>query len=427
MATQTLEFSAGTGLTLSCKLFAIGSDTVVDTQTATEKTNDKNRYSVAFTDVPAGAYRLNAFVGATGGFANEVYDLTVTTATFQPRSESFSNIETDTQDIQSRLPTSLVDGKIDAFIGQPIQVDIANEVGYQFSVLQGDWATVPGVIADGLWDEAYAGHTTAGTFGKLMDTLRKANMTVDGVVTSAVSPTTTSFSSTVNYPTGAFKHAVLLWVNGSSIAEQNSPILTYTNTNGVITVEEAFTSAPQVGDEFIIIPTTHVHAIAAIQSGLATSSGVTSAFTEIKGATWSSSTDTLEAIRDASGGGGTTIIPAASFAPTRTDTTNLIAYVGETINQILVVYQSDGTTALDLSGKTLTVVFEDMETGDTGVVASASVTVSGDNNNIVTFAYPSAVTDEIGQFRYALRDEAAPKTVYSQGLLLVKAAANKDA
>ena len=88
MATQTLEFSAGTGLTLSCKLFAFGSDTVVDTQTATEKTNDKNRYSVAFTDIAAGAYRLNAFVGATGGFANEVYDLTLSTATFYPRDEA---------------------------------------------------------------------------------------------------------------------------------------------------------------------------------------------------------------------------------------------------------------------------------------------------------------------------------------------------
>jgi hypothetical protein len=88
MATQTLEFSAGTGLTLSCKLFALGSDTVVDTQTATEKTNDKNRYSVAFTSIPAGAYRMNAFVGATGGFANEVYDLTLTTATFYPRDEA---------------------------------------------------------------------------------------------------------------------------------------------------------------------------------------------------------------------------------------------------------------------------------------------------------------------------------------------------
>ena len=88
MATQTLEFSAGTGLTLSCKLFALGSDTVVATASASEKANDKNRYAVVFADIPAGAYRLNAYVGATGGFANEVYDLTLTQATFYPRTEA---------------------------------------------------------------------------------------------------------------------------------------------------------------------------------------------------------------------------------------------------------------------------------------------------------------------------------------------------
>jgi hypothetical protein len=119
MATQTLEFSAGTGLTVSCKLFALGSDTVVDTQTATEKTNDKNRYSVAFTDIAAGAYRLNAFVGATGGFANEVYDLTLTTATFQPRSESaadLSTITTQLTTIESKIDTidNFVDTEVTA-------------------------------------------------------------------------------------------------------------------------------------------------------------------------------------------------------------------------------------------------------------------------------------------------------------------------
>jgi hypothetical protein len=88
MATQTLEFNAGTGLTISCKLFAVGSDTVVATATATEKTNDDNRYAVEFTDVPAGAYRLNGFVSSVGGFANEIYDLTAETATFYPRSET---------------------------------------------------------------------------------------------------------------------------------------------------------------------------------------------------------------------------------------------------------------------------------------------------------------------------------------------------
>ena len=88
MATQTLEFNAVGGQSLVCKLFAVGSDTIVATANATEKTNDINRYSVEFTDIPAGAYRLNAFIGSTGGFANELYDLTLTTTTFYPRSES---------------------------------------------------------------------------------------------------------------------------------------------------------------------------------------------------------------------------------------------------------------------------------------------------------------------------------------------------
>jgi hypothetical protein len=84
---QTLEFNAPTGLTISCKLFAVGSDTVAATESATEKTNDKNRYAVTV-DVAAGSYRLNGFVGSDGGFVNEIYDLTAATATFYPRSET---------------------------------------------------------------------------------------------------------------------------------------------------------------------------------------------------------------------------------------------------------------------------------------------------------------------------------------------------
>jgi hypothetical protein len=89
-------------------LFALGSDTVVDTQTATEKTNDKNRYRVNFVDVPSGTYRLNAFVGATGGFANEIYDLTFTTATFYPRKEiGLSDI---TSNVLGQLYGDITDG-----------------------------------------------------------------------------------------------------------------------------------------------------------------------------------------------------------------------------------------------------------------------------------------------------------------------------
>ena len=117
MATQTLEFNAGTGLTLSCKLFVVGSDTVVDTQTATEKTNDKNRYTVQFSSL-SGAYRLNAFVGAVGGFANEVYDVTDIAATFQPRGES----KTDVSSLALEATSQSIKAKTDLITAGNISV-----------------------------------------------------------------------------------------------------------------------------------------------------------------------------------------------------------------------------------------------------------------------------------------------------------------
>ena len=128
-------------------------------------------------------------------------------------------------------------------------------------------------VADQVWDEAYSQHTTAGTFGKLMDILRKANTVLEGTVLASPTPTTTVFSvSGINYPTGAFLHAVLLFADDASIAEQNSPILTYVNNGdgtSTITTEHPFTAAPATGDKILIIPTTHVHSVAAIQAGLA--------------------------------------------------------------------------------------------------------------------------------------------------------------
>lgn len=123
-------------------------------------------------------------------------------------------------------------------------------------------------IADAVWNEAYSGHTTAGTFGKLMDLLRKANYVVEGTVSSAISPTTLTFSSDVNYASSAFAHAVLLFINGSTVAEQNSPIVSYTQTNGVFVLEEPLTQAPVAGDTFIVIAGSHVHSVADIAAGV---------------------------------------------------------------------------------------------------------------------------------------------------------------
>jgi hypothetical protein len=132
---------------------------------------------------------------------------------------------------------------------------------------------VVNAIADQVWDEAYSQHTTAGTFGKLMDTLRKANTVLEGTILASPAPTTTVFRlSGIDFPTGALEHSIL-WMNTGTSENQNSPILTTVNNgDGTVTVtlEEALVTAPVAGDTVLIDPTSHVHAIADIQAGLAT-------------------------------------------------------------------------------------------------------------------------------------------------------------
>lgn len=128
-------------------------------------------------------------------------------------------------------------------------------------------------IPSQVWDEAYNQHTTAGTFGKLMNILKQANTVLEGTVLASPTPTTTVFRlSGIDFPTGALEHSVLWMASGAS-QEQNSPILTTVNNgDGTVTVtlEEPLTTAPQAGDTVLINPTSHVHAIADIQAGLGT-------------------------------------------------------------------------------------------------------------------------------------------------------------
>jgi hypothetical protein len=129
-------------------------------------------------------------------------------------------------------------------------------------------------IADQVWDEVQSAHVTAGTMGKTLDLLRKANAVVEGTVLASPAPTATTFTvSGLAYPTGAFNKSVLWFANDASIAEQNSPIATFVNNGDgtqTITLQDPLTTAPTAGDGILIDPTSHVHTIAEIQSGLAT-------------------------------------------------------------------------------------------------------------------------------------------------------------
>lgn len=121
-------------------------------------------------------------------------------------------------------------------------------------------------IADAVWDEAYADHKNPGTFGKLMDILRKSNYVTEGTVTSAITATNTTFSTNLTNESGSLDHQSLLFVTGDHVGT-SIPILDYQLGNGVVTLEEPLHQAPGTGDEFVVLPQ-HVHAVIGIADGI---------------------------------------------------------------------------------------------------------------------------------------------------------------
>lgn len=123
-------------------------------------------------------------------------------------------------------------------------------------------------IADAVWNEAYAQHTSPGTFGKLMDIIRKSNLSTDGTVTSALTPSALTFSTSLTETTGAHDSKLLLFTSGALTGESR-PIDTYLSTNGKVTLQEALTAIPANGAEFVVLPQ-HIHSTLDIASQIRT-------------------------------------------------------------------------------------------------------------------------------------------------------------
>lgn len=224
---------------------------VPSSSTANVQLDPLNIYTIVLNDYKASTTGLATAIslGIVDGKCSSILTDTGTTLPAQ-----ITGVETKVDTIDT-----LVDGikaKTDQFV-----FTVANQV--DANSLTG--GLTQSEVADAVWDEDYASHTTAGTFGKLMDLLRKANRAIDGEVSGT--PTTTAFDTNLTgYTTGAFDSEVLVFVSGSLNGEAR-PILSYNATNGRLTFEEAWTSAPSATDEFIILPY-HVHAVSEIVDGV---------------------------------------------------------------------------------------------------------------------------------------------------------------
>jgi hypothetical protein len=436
MSTQTVEFRAATGLTITAKLFAAGSDTEVASVTATEATNRKGTYLAVYTSVAAGEYQLIAFDPQPIPVASWWVTLTLSTATFGVYDKADTrDINTRSVDIQSRLPAALVSGRIDASVGA-----MASNV-ITAAAMASD---ASGEIADAVWDEPYAGHNIAGSFGKLLNTIRKANLAIEGEVTNAITPTTLTFSSNISATTSAYAHAVLLFVDGP-LAGENSPIISYNNTNGVFVLEEPLTAAPSNGDEFVVIAGSHVHAIVDIQSGLATTTQLTTVETKID--TIDDFVDTeISAIKaktdqlsftvanqvDANaltgGGGGDSIIvtPVVAQTPVRAVATTITTFKGD--RSAITVGVFDELDPVDLSALgSLEVCIQTKAGTDLQLISAANITISGTDSNYFSFSPNATAVGTVGRFMWSLRvASSSSKRVITYGAFVVEDAALAD-
>jgi hypothetical protein len=377
-------------------------------------------------------HRYDVLVAAT-------YDAVVTTGV--ATAAEAAAIQADTNDIQTRLPAALVSGRIDASVGA-----MASNV-----ITAASMATdASGEIADAVWDEPYAGHTTAGSFGKLMDLLRKANMVVEGIVLASPAPTTTTFNvSGLNYPTGAFEHAVLFFADDSTLAEQNSPILTFVNNgNGTQTIvlEEARTAAPIAGDTVLIDATSHVHAIAEMQAGLATTTQLTTVETKIDTiddfvdteiSAIKAKTDQLSftvanqvdanALTGGGGGSGSIVVtPVVAQTPVRAVATTITTFKGD--RSAITVGVFSGTSPVNLSTLgALEVCIQTKAGTDLQLIAAANITISGTSSNYFSFSPNATAVGTVGRFMWSLRvASSGSKQVIVYGAFVVEDAALAD-
>lgn len=232
----------------------------------------------------------------------------------------------------------------------------------------------------------------------------------------SISVGNTSYSMTV------FRYTVLTAGMFDALIT-NGRILRSTNSNSEVQVtgsNHAAADVHQFQANVIDAAAIAASAVTEIQSGLATSTGVTAGFTEIKGTGWSSTTDTLEKIAESAGGGSVTVAPLQATAPNRVAGTEIVTYINDTspIGPI-VVTDGDGD-AVDLSGYTLKVCVELKSTGT--INANITPTVSGAGNNQITFAPTSDCVSSTLPRKWSLRSTSDGQ-VFAFGDFTVEATA----
>jgi hypothetical protein len=125
----------------------------------------------------------------------------------------------------------------------------------------------------------------------------------------------------------------------------------------------------------------------------------------------------LDEIRDGLGGGTVNVYPVSASTPERVAGTTLTFYRDESRSVSVV-------TDFTLTSLTLRFVVEDNDGNDVLVIENAAITKS---SQTFTVSITTAVTANLGNYRWSMRDITTGNSVIAFGVLTVQEAASKDA
>jgi hypothetical protein len=161
---------------------------------------------------------------------------------------AIATVQSDTNDIQTRLPAALESGRIAAVLD----------------------STATAALVDLIWDEPLTGatHNVATSSGKRLRQTT-AFQQIDSTVIDASATTTTFVTGLTSSVDNFYNDSMLVFTDGA-LAGQVRAIYDYIGATKTIVLEEALTSAPVNGVAFAVV-SLHIHPVSQIQNGLATS------------------------------------------------------------------------------------------------------------------------------------------------------------
>jgi hypothetical protein len=180
---------------------------------------------------------------------------------------AIATVQSDTNDIQTRLPAALESVRIAAALD----------------------SAATAALVDLIWDEPLTGatHNVATSSGKRLRQ-STAFQQIDSTVIDASATTTTFITGLDSAVDDFFNDSMLVFTDGD-LAGQVRSIVDYVGATKTIVLEEPLTSAPVNGVAFTIV-SLHIHPVSQIQSGLATAASIVT----LRGA----DSDTLKTLSD---------------------------------------------------------------------------------------------------------------------------------